>query len=105
MRKLDELRQAGSLSQEEYERAKASVLGGTSPGGAPGQPPPAPAPGTSPEQQTRLWAMLLHFSQFAGVVVPIAGLLVPIILWQWKKNEFPDIDAHGKNVTNCPPCQ
>ena len=49
--------------------------------------------------------MLLHFSQFAGVVVPIAGLLVPIILWQWKKNEFPDIDAHGKNVTNCPPCQ
>jgi hypothetical protein len=46
------------------------------------------------------WAMLLHFSLLAGFVVPFAGLIVPIIIWQLKKTEFPEIDAHGKVVVN-----
>ena len=48
----------------------------------------------------RQWAMLLHFSLLAGFVVPFAGLIVPIIIWQLKKTEFPEIDAHGKVVVN-----
>jgi len=48
----------------------------------------------------RQWAMLLHFSLLAGFVVPFAGLIVPIIIWQLKKDEFPGIDAHGKVVVN-----
>ena len=46
------------------------------------------------------WAMLLHFSLLAGFVVPFAGLVVPIIIWQLKKTEFPEIDDHGKVVVN-----
>ena len=44
--------------------------------------------------------MLLHFSVFAGYAVPIAGLIVPIVLWQLKKDEMPSVDAHGKMVLN-----
>ncbi|MFN7737697.1 MAG: DUF4870 domain-containing protein [Pirellula sp.] len=48
----------------------------------------------------RNWAMLIHFSVFAGYVVPFAGLIAPILIWQLKKEEFPEIDAHGKEVLN-----
>ena len=44
--------------------------------------------------------MLLHFSVLAGFVVPVAGLIVPILIWQLKKNELPWIDIHGKHVAN-----
>lgn len=48
----------------------------------------------------RNWCMLIHFSVFAGYLAPIAGLIVPIVLWQMKKNEWPSVDAHGKMVLN-----
>jgi len=48
----------------------------------------------------RQWGMLLHLSQFAAYVIPVFGLLAPILIWQMKKDEMPGIDAHGKMVTN-----
>jgi len=45
-------------------------------------------------------AMLLHFSQLLGYVVPIAGWAVPIVLWQVYKDKLPGIDQHGKAVVN-----
>ena len=62
--------------------------------------------GTSPntisseEKDFRQWAMFLHLSMLLGYVVPIAGLIAPIVIWQVKKNEMPAIDEHGKNATN-----
>ena len=46
------------------------------------------------------WAMLLHLSQLAGVVVPGLGLAAPIVIWQIKKDQFPELNAHGVMVTN-----
>jgi uncharacterized Tic20 family protein len=46
------------------------------------------------------WAMFLHFSLLAGFIVPLAGLVTPIIIWQLKKNDLPELDAHGKVVVN-----
>jgi uncharacterized Tic20 family protein len=48
------------------------------------------------------WAMALHLSQLLHfvVVVPFAGFIAPIIIWQLKKGEFPGLDAHGKIVVN-----
>lgn len=60
-------------------------------------------PDASSEQQdsqTRNWAMILHLSQFAGVLLPLAGLLAPLIIWQVKKTELPGIDEHGRIVMN-----
>lgn len=48
----------------------------------------------------RTYCMLIHFSVFAGYAVPIAGLIVPIVLWQIKKDEMPSVDGHGKMVLN-----
>ena len=50
--------------------------------------------------QARQWGMFIHLSILAGYVIPLAGFIVPIVLWQMKKNEHPLIDAHGKNVCN-----
>jgi uncharacterized Tic20 family protein len=52
------------------------------------------------EQQTRLWGMLLHFSQLTNFLVPLAGIVLPILIWQIKKSDSAEIDAHGKNVVN-----
>ena len=46
------------------------------------------------------WAMLLHFSQYAGFIVPVGGFIVPILIWQLKKDDVPGLDQHSKNVTN-----
>jgi uncharacterized Tic20 family protein len=32
--------------------------------------------------------------------VPLAGLILPIILWQIKKDQYPFVDVHGKIVVN-----
>lgn len=44
--------------------------------------------------------MILHLSQLAGYAVPVAGMIVPIVIWQVKKDEFPILDVHGKIVAN-----
>jgi len=104
LQKLDELHRSGTLSDEEFARAKAAVLGAgpqPPPGGQ--VPPPAqaiPPPARSPEEQTRQWSMFVHLSQLAGFVMPVAGLALPIVLWQIKKQELPGIDVHGKIVVN-----
>jgi uncharacterized Tic20 family protein len=52
------------------------------------------------EKNRKLWAVGMHLSVFSGYLVPLAGLVVPIVLWQWKKEEMPELDAHGKEITN-----
>ena len=52
------------------------------------------------DKNTRTWAMILHLSVLAGFVIPFAGLVAPILIWQLKKDEMPELDAHGKVVTN-----
>jgi hypothetical protein len=53
------------------------------------------------DQDARQWAMFLHLSQLAGfTVLPLLGLIVPIIIWQIKKEQYPSIDEHGKAVVN-----
>ena len=52
------------------------------------------------ERDTRLWGMILHLTVLAGHLVPYAGLVVPVVIWQMKKNDLPGIDTHGKNAVN-----
>lgn len=52
------------------------------------------------DQKTNQWAMFIHFSILAGWVVPIGGLIVPILLWQIKKDELPGIVPHAHIVLN-----
>lgn len=52
------------------------------------------------DSEARQWATFLHLSLLAGLLIPGAGFVLPIVLWQIKKNELPGIDAHGKVVVN-----
>ena len=52
------------------------------------------------EQETRNWAMLLHLSVLLGYAFPLVGMIVPIVIWQWKRETLPMIDEHGKMAAN-----
>lgn len=52
------------------------------------------------EQEARQWAMFLHLSQLAGFIVPLLGLIAPIVIWQIQKEKYPILDEHGKAVMN-----
>jgi len=95
LQKLQQLRQTGAISEEEFMKAKAELL--NAPPARDGGSPVAPA---DIEQQTRQWAMFLHLSQLANFVLPLSGFVIPIVIWQVMKAELPGIDAHGKNVVN-----
>ncbi len=116
LQKLERMRDTGSLSEEEFQRAKAALLAGegvqTTPSPSPPPPPPRRSrrvededdyPDDRPrasDRDTNQWAMFIHLSQFAGFIVPFGGLVLPIVLWQIKKNDLPGVDQHGKNVVN-----
>ncbi|MEM7478849.1 MAG: DUF4870 domain-containing protein [Planctomycetota bacterium] len=51
------------------------------------------------DSNTRTWAMLLHLSYLLGFVTGI-GFIAPVIVWIIKKDEMPELDAHGKMALN-----
>jgi uncharacterized protein len=44
--------------------------------------------------------LFLHLSQLANLIVPFAGIVIPIVIWQTQKDKTPALDAHGKMVVN-----
>jgi hypothetical protein len=101
LQKLQQLHQAGALSDEEFAKAKDALLSAPPPGPAPAAPGSGAALGPADqERQTRQWAMFLHLSLLAGFLVPLAGLVLPIVIWQMKKAQLPGIDVHGKIAVN-----
>jgi uncharacterized Tic20 family protein len=85
---LDELREKGSITQEEYQREKEKILYGT--------PPPNPTSlSTSPsDNDDRFYAIFMHLSQF------ISSIIIPLIMWVVRKDSSRNIDQHGKNIIN-----
>ena len=57
-------------------------------------------PPAGTDRETRLWAMFLHLSLLAGFLMPLGGLIVPIVIWQLKKADMPELNVHGKIVVN-----
>ncbi len=60
------------------------------------QPPPMSL--QTPEQKQM--GMFLHLSQLLNFLIPFAGVVVPIVLWQTQKDKMPALDAHGKIIAN-----
>ncbi len=46
------------------------------------------------------FCMAMHLSQFAGFIVPFAGLVLPIVMWATNKDNHPIVDRHGKVILN-----
>ena len=93
--KLNNLRQNGAISDEEYQRAKDFLLKQHE---SIGEKFSHAARNISSDENT--WSMFIHLSQFCGYIFPLAGLIVPIVLWQVLKNESPFIDKNGRIVVN-----
>jgi uncharacterized Tic20 family protein len=82
---LDELREKGSITEEEYRREKTKILDGT----------PPPLPNSLPlEVNENLYAVLMHLSQF------ISYIIIPLVMWIIGKDKSRNIDQHGKNIIN-----
>ena len=88
--RLQQLRNSGTLTDDEFAQAKAALLSNDRPQLA------FSLPGG-----TAKWLVVaLHLSQFAGYAAPLAGFVVPIVIWQVAKDEHPEIDEHGRMVAN-----
>ncbi|MHC5727520.1 MAG: DUF4870 domain-containing protein [Nostoc sp.] len=65
-----------------------------------------------PKQQMRIWAMFCHFSALLGWIllfflvfigIPLylpLNLLAPLMIWRFKKAQYPWIDFQGKESLN-----
>lgn len=52
------------------------------------------------DKDTNTWAMILHLSVLSGLIVPMAGLIVPIVIYVLKKDSLPGLQPHGYVVFN-----
>ena len=50
------------------------------------------------EENTYL--MLMHVSQLLGLLIPLAGFVVPVLMWIINKDTHANVDIHGKNILN-----
>lgn len=55
---------------------------------------------TPRDQNVRTWSMLCHLSALLGLFWWPGIVIGPLIVWQIKKNELPEIDPHGKEALN-----
>ena len=63
-------------------------------------PPPLPVT-AAPITNVRTWSALCHASALLGVFFHFPGHLVgPLIVWLAKRDDSPEIDAHGKESLN-----
>lgn len=46
------------------------------------------------------YCMFMHLAQFTGIMIPYAGLVLPIVMWVTNKEHDERIDDHGKNILN-----
>ena len=91
--KLNDLKQKGLISEEEYQQAKERILGAQPQQSAPTQPQ------TILQTNNYDYAMVLHLMQFCSWLFPFLGIIVPLVMWQSKK-EDPYVDEQGKVVMN-----
>ena len=91
LEKLNKLKQDGAISEEEFNKTKSELLA---------QNQTAPADVQKSGVDVKQWTMFIHLSQLLSFLIPFAGLIVPIVLWQTKKEESEEIDRHGKIVAN-----
>ena len=102
LEKLERLRANGTLTTEEFQQAKKALLerertvserimeGGES----------VVNGFESFVGDEKNYGMLLHLSMFCAYAAPLAGIVVPVVLWLMKKDESDVIDQHGRNVIN-----
>ena len=61
----------------------------------------ADKPAAAPTESERTWGMLAHLSAFAGLIMPLAGIVVgPLVVWLTRRDDSPFVAAHAKEALN-----
>lgn len=50
--------------------------------------------------QENTWAMFCHLGGLCGYFIPFGNIIVPLVLWLIKKDEYPTVNHHGKEALN-----
>lgn len=58
--------------------------------------------GAETTKDARMWAMLCHIAAFSAYIgiIPFGHLLGPLVIWLMKRDQYPFVDAHGKESLN-----
>jgi len=95
LERLNNLREKGAISDQEYQEFKTVLLENNQQSG--NKEIEAINKKISDE---KLWSVFIHASQLCSFVVPLSGFVLPIVLWQIKKDESEFININGIIVTN-----
>lgn len=90
LEKLQNLHEQGALSDEEFQEAKQRLLTADRSRGS----------DDLLGLDMNNYRALMHGSQYAGFIVPFAGLVAPIVLWSMAKDQYPEVDTEGKKILN-----
>jgi uncharacterized protein len=62
---------------------------------------PVAPPAIEATKEERTWAMACHLSAFVGLIgVGFGHVVGPLIVWIWKKDQFPLVADQGKEALN-----
>lgn len=99
LERLNALREKGAITEEEYQKEKKRILENIEAKGDNIQ--------DSKVDKSKLWGMdergyctLLHISQFGGLIIPLVGYILPIVMWIMGKDDSEAVDKHGRHVLN-----
>ncbi len=85
LEKLNDLRQKGIITEEEFQREKAKILTGNTSQGPWGM-------------DGKTFCMLMHLSLLLNACG--FGWILPIVMWITAKDDDPRVDIHGKIIFN-----
>jgi uncharacterized Tic20 family protein len=93
LKKLDELRRNGAISEEEFQKEKEKFFS---------QPENAQTTNSNPllGLTENSYIALMHVSQLAGYISFGLGFAVPVILWMINKDNNAKVDSVGKHIIN-----
>ncbi len=95
LERLNNLREKGAISDQEYQEFKTVLLENKQ-------------QADNKERESinkkisdeKLWSVFIHLSQLCSFLIPFSGFIIPIVLWQIKKDESEFININGIIVTN-----
>lgn len=98
LERLNALREKGAITEEEYIKEKKRLLDALN---------NTDNSTYKPTSSSELWGLnekgyctLMHISQFAGILVPIGGFVLPIVMWMMGKENNAMVDKQGRAIMN-----
>jgi len=62
---------------------------------------PTATPSPLPTENERTWGMLAHLAALAGLILPLAGIVVgPLVVWLARRDDSPFVAAHAREALN-----